>query len=375
MIPQPMRNHASIEKDVRIMGVGKRIEIWSLDNWTDLKTAMAWILKSCPTTWLHLEYNKYQIGDNMEFKHVSVLLDECINALDIKPGGIYVDGTMGGGGHTEEILKGVTGSGVVVGIDQDMDAIMSTSKKLSKYGDKLKVCHGNFSQIKELLSDIGITQIDGVLLDLGVSSYQLDTPDRGFSYMNDGPLDMRMDKSSSKSAFTVVNEYDENDLTRIIRDFGEERYARRIAKAIVRARSDKNLETTHELVSVIRGAIPGGGQREAQHPAKRTFQAIRIEVNGELEIIENTIRDISSILNENGRIAIITFHSLEDRIVKNTFRDLATGCKCPKEFPICVCNNMPTLKVISRKAIDPSEEEVRVNPRSRSAKLRVAEKL
>lgn len=310
----------------------------------------------------------------MGFNHVSVLLDECIENLNIKPEGIYVDGTMGGAGHTSEIMKRLEG-GLVIGIDQDTDAIAAATPRLQAIGDHFKIAHSNFSNIKEVLVQLEIPKIDGLLLDLGVSSFQLDEAERGFSYMQDGKLDMRMDQSKAFSAYDVVNTYSQQALTDIIRKYGEENWASRIATFIVEAREEKPLETTFELVEVIKKAIPAKARKEGPHPAKRTFQAIRIEVNAELRIIEETIKDALSCLNKGGRIAIITFHSLEDRIVKETFRELATGCICPPEFPVCTCNNKPKGKVITRKPILPSDEEIEVNPRSRSAKLRVFEKL
>jgi 16S rRNA (cytosine1402-N4)-methyltransferase len=309
----------------------------------------------------------------MEFSHVSILLKECMDGLDIKPDGIYVDGTLGGGGHTFKLIQFIDG-GKVIGIDQDQDALEAASKRLSIFGDKFIPVHNNFSNLLEVLETLGIKKIDGFLLDLGVSSYQLDEAERGFSYMNDGQLDMRMNQEDEFSAYDVVNTYSEDELTRIIREYGEENWANRIAKFIVEARSEKPLETTFELVDIIKNAIPASARKDGPHPAKRTFQAIRIEVNNELKIIEKTIEDAVSVMNKGGRVAIITFHSLEDRIVKNTFKKLAQGCICPPEFPVCICNNKPKVKIISRKPILPSEREVIDNPRARSAKLRVAEK-
>lgn len=309
----------------------------------------------------------------MEFSHVSILLKECMDGLDIKPDGIYVDGTLGGGGHTFKLIQLLSG-GKVIGIDQDQDALEAASKRLAIFGDKFIPVHSNFSNIIEVLKSLEIKKIDGFLLDLGVSSYQLDEAERGFSYMNDGQLDMRMNQEDEFSAYDVVNTYSEDELTRIIREYGEENWANRIAKFIVEARSVKPLETTYELVEVIKNAIPASARKDGPHPAKRTFQAIRIEVNNELKIIEKTIEDAFSVMSKGGRVAIITFHSLEDRIVKNTFKRLAQGCICPPEFPVCICNNKPKVKIISRKPILPSEREISENPRARSAKLRVAEK-
>ena len=309
----------------------------------------------------------------MEFKHIPVLFNETIESLDIKPEGIYVDGTAGGGGHSEAILKHLT-TGKLVSIDQDPDAIRTVTERLSKYPGSI-IAKGNFASMRELCAEKGITEVDGVLLDIGVSSYQLDTPERGFSYMADAPLDMRMDKRGALSAYDVVNGYDEDRLKKILYEYGEERFSASIVAAIIRERQKKPIETTLELSDIIKYAIPPKAREGGHHPAKRSFQAIRIEVNGELAVIEPAIRDAASLLRRGGRIAIITFHSLEDRIVKQTFASLATGCTCPKSFPVCVCGNKPTLKVITRKPILPSDTELEENPRSRSAKLRVAEKL
>lgn len=310
----------------------------------------------------------------MEFKHVSVLLNECIEGLNIKENGIYVDGTLGGGGHSSEILKNLSDKGLLIGIDQDRDALKAASARLQNYKN-VKYVHNNFYNIDSILNDLGIEKIDGMLMDLGVSSYQLDTGDRGFSYMQDAPLDMRMNRDNSLSAYEVVNNYDEEELYRIIRDYGEEKFAKRIARFIVENREKKKIETTLELVEIIKAAIPAKARREGPHPAKRTFQAIRIEVNSELSILNKAIEDGVNRLNKGGRMAIITFHSLEDRIVKLKFKELATACTCPKEFPICICGGKAKVKIISRKAIEPSKEEVDENPRSRSAKLRVIERI
>ena len=310
----------------------------------------------------------------MEFNHVSVLLNECIEGLNIKENGIYVDGTLGGAGHSSEILKRLSNEGRLIGIDQDTDALKAAKERLKDYSNVTFV-HSNFSNIENVLNNLNIDGVDGILMDLGVSSYQLDEGERGFSYMKDAPLDMRMNRENDFSAYNVVNEYSEEDLYRIIRDYGEEKFAKRIASFIVENRQEKNIETTLELVEIIKNAIPAKARREGPHPAKRTFQAIRIEVNSELSILNKTIEDGVEKLNKGGRMAIITFHSLEDRIVKNKFRDLAVSCRCPKEFPVCVCGEKAKVKIISRKAIEPTKEEVEVNPRSRSAKLRVIEKL
>lgn len=310
----------------------------------------------------------------MEFNHVSVLLNECLEGLNIKENGIYVDGTLGGAGHSSEILKSLSKEGRLIGIDQDTDALKAAKERLKDYSNVTFV-HSNFSNIENVLNNLNIDGVDGILMDLGVSSYQLDEGERGFSYMKDAPLDMRMNRENDFSAYNVVNEYSEEDLYRIIRDYGEEKFAKRIASFIVENRQEKNIETTLELVEIIKNAIPAKARREGPHPAKRTFQAIRIEVNSELSILNKTIEDGVEKLNKGGRMAIITFHSLEDRIVKNKFRDLAVSCRCPKEFPVCVCGEKAKVKIISRKAIEPTKEEVEINPRSRSAKLRVIEKL
>lgn len=310
----------------------------------------------------------------MEFNHVSVLLNECLEGLNIKENGIYVDGTLGGAGHSSEILKRLSKEGRLIGIDQDTNALKAAKERLKDYSNVTFV-HSNFSNIENVLNNLNIDGVDGILMDLGVSSYQLDEGERGFSYMKDAPLDMRMNRENDFSAYNVVNEYSEEDLYRIIRDYGEEKFAKRIASFIVENRQEKNIETTLELVEIIKNAIPAKARREGPHPAKRTFQAIRIEVNSELSILNKTIEDGVEKLNKGGRMAIITFHSLEDRIVKNKFRDLAVSCRCPKEFPVCVCGEKAKVKIISRKAIEPTKEEVEINPRSRSAKLRVIEKL
>lgn len=310
----------------------------------------------------------------MEFKHVSVLLEECIEALNIKKQGYYVDCTMGGAGHSSHIVSKLNNDGRLIGIDQDTDALKAARQKLKDYNNVIYV-HNNFHNIYDILEELDIEKVDGILMDLGVSSYQLDAGERGFSYMQDAPLDMRMNRDREFSAYDVINSYSEEDLYRIIKDYGEERFSKRIASFIVKRRNEKPIETTLELVDIIKAAIPAKARRDGPHPAKRTFQAIRIEVNGELEILDKAIDDSVKKLNSNGRLAIITFHSLEDRIVKNKFRDLENPCKCPKEFPICACGKKPTVKVLSRKAIAPSDEEIEVNPRSRSAKLRVLEKI
>ncbi len=310
-----------------------------------------------------------------KFSHRSVLLDECIEGLDIKPDGIYVDGTAGGGGHSFEIAKRLTNGGRLIAIDRDDAAIQAAGERLSPYADRVTIVRNNFSAIADVCKMLEIDKIDGVLLDLGVSSYQLDTPERGFAHNSDSPLDMRMDRRGGLDAHMVVNTYSYEDLKRIIYNYGEDRFAPKIAAAIVNYRAKKEINTTGELVEIIKSAIPAAAREGGHHPAKRTFQAIRIEVNGELEAIEPAIRSATDLLGEGGRIAIITFHSLEDRIVKQTYQDLSSGCNCPKSLPICVCGRKPTVKVLTRKPILPSEGELEENPRSRSAKLRVAEKL
>lgn len=310
----------------------------------------------------------------MEFKHVSVLLNETINELNIKEDGIYVDCTLGGAGHSSEVLKRLSEKGRLIGIDQDTDAIEAAKEKLKGYNNVTYV-HDNFHNIKHILDELNIEKVDGILMDLGVSSYQLDKPERGFSYMHDAPLDMRMNKESNFSAFDVINGYDENKLYRVIRDYGEEKFAKRIAEFIVNKRQEGNINSTFELVEIIKSAIPAKFRRQGPHPAKRTFQAIRIEVNGELEILNSTIEDGVNKLSSNGRMCIITFHSLEDRIVKNKFKELKNPCICPPDIPICVCGRKPKIEIITRKPIGPSEDEISINPRSRSAKLRVAEKI
>ncbi|TQO58575.1 16S rRNA (cytosine(1402)-N(4))-methyltransferase RsmH [Paraclostridium bifermentans] len=311
----------------------------------------------------------------MEFHHVSVLLDESIDNLNIKPDGVYVDCTMGGAGHSKEIVKRLSKDGLFIGFDQDINAINTAKERLSEYSDRVKFVHSNFQNLKNELEKIGVYKVDGVLADLGVSSHQLDEADRGFSYMQDAPLDMRMDIRCSFSAYDVVNTYSEAELSKIIKDYGEDNWAKRIAKFIVEGRKEKNIETTGELVEIIKKAIPKKARIDGPHPAKRTFQAIRIEVNNELGVITEMIDDAASIMNEGGRICIITFHSLEDRIVKNAFRDLATDCICPPHIPICQCDKEALVKVITRKPILPTDKEIEENPRSRSAKLRVAERI
>lgn len=309
----------------------------------------------------------------MDYNHKSVLLNESIEGLNIKPDGIYVDATLGGGGHTYEILKSVT-SGKVIGIDQDDYAIMRASEKLKEFKNFIPV-QNNFYNLKDVLFELNIDHIDGILFDLGVSSFQLDIPERGFSYNNDMPLDMRMDKNQTTTARHIVNGYDEQELTRILRDYGEEKWAVRIAKFIIQERENEFIETTGQLVSIIKKAIPKQARQEGGHPAKRTFQAIRIEVNKELEILENAIKDSVELLNIGGRVCVITFHSLEDRIVKNTYIDLNKDCICPPEFPKCMCDHRRKLKIITKKPIVPTQEELEENNRSHSAKLRIGERV
>lgn len=309
----------------------------------------------------------------MEFNHVSVLLKESVDALNINKNGIYADGTLGGGGHSYEILKNLDG-GMLVGIDRDKEAICAAKNRLKDFENVLYV-NDNYKNIKDILKNNNIDKLDGAVLDLGVSSYQLDNPERGFSYANDAPLDMRMNKDDSFSAYNVVNEYSKEDLIRIFFEYGEEKFSKRIAENIVEARSIKQIETTGELSEIVKKSIPAKTVKKGSHPAKRVFQAIRIEVNGELEYLENAVRDFFDVLKTGGRLAIITFHSLEDRAVKNVFSSLATGCICPKEFPVCVCNNKPKGKIITRKPIIPSDKEIEENKRSKSSKLRVIEKI
>lgn len=309
-----------------------------------------------------------------EPKHISVLLEECIENLNIKPDGIYVDGTLGLGGHSEQILKRLT-TGRLIGIDRDESAIRRTGERLKAYSDKMTLVHGNFCDVAQILDELGIAAVDGMLFDLGVSSPQLDESERGFSYMNDAPLDMRMDNTSSLTAWNVVNDWDEAELVRILRDFGEERYARRIASRIAERRTAKPIETTLELVDIIRSAMPAAALREKQHPAKRSFQAIRIAVNDELGAVDQMMKTAPDKLKPHGRLCVISFHSLEDRIVKTGIAARENGCTCPREAPICVCGFKQTLKSIHRKPIVPGEDELNENPRARSAKLRVAEKV
>ena len=310
----------------------------------------------------------------MEFRHISVMLHEATEALNIKKDGIYVDGTMGGGGHSEEILSNLSENGLLIGIDRDIQALDASKKRLAKFNN-VRYVHDNFHNIKRILADMGIGGIDGMLVDLGVSSYQLDNGERGFSYMEDAPLDMRMNRDDKLSAYEVVNTYSEENLAKIFFEYGEEKFSKKIARLIALRREDKPIETTLDLVSIIDKAIPERFRVKGSHPAKRVFQAIRIEVNAELDPLKDALEDMFECLNPGGRLSVITFHSLEDRIVKTKFRSLAAGCTCPPDFPMCVCGKKPRAKLITRKPILPSAAECENNKRSRSAKLRVTEKI
>ena len=310
----------------------------------------------------------------MEFKHISVLLNESVDALGINPDGIYVDGTMGGGGHSEAVVSRLSPKGMLIGIDRDTEALEASKKRLSAF-DNVRYAHNNYKNVKDVIEEYGIDAIDGAVLDLGVSSYQLDCKERGFSYMEDAPLDMRMNRQNSKTAYEVINTYSEKELADIFFKYGEEKFSRKIAAIIADRRKDKPVETTLELVDIIKAAIPERFRQKGSHPAKRVFQAVRIEVNGELEDLRYALDNFFDVLKPGGRLSVITFHSLEDRIVKNAFNDYATGCTCPKDFPICVCGKKPRGKVITRKPVLPTDEECEYNKRSKSAKLRVVEKL
>ena len=310
----------------------------------------------------------------MTFRHVSVLLRETIEWLNIRPDGIYADGTLGGGGHASEVAARLTEGGRLIGIDQDADAIAAATERLKPFGDRVTIVRDNYVNMKHVLADLGIEAVDGICLDLGVSSYQLDTAERGFSYMEDAPLDMRMDRREDRTAADLVNDCTEQELFRIIRDYGEDRFAKNIAKHIVKARERKAIRTTGELADIIRGAIPMKIQVTGGHPAMRTFQALRIALNGELQVLEDSIDEMIGLLKPGGRICIITFHSLEDRIVKNGFRRNESPCTCPPGFPVCVCGKKSRGMVITKKPILPTEEETEENPRSRSAKLRIFER-
>lgn len=310
----------------------------------------------------------------MIFEHKSVLLEETIDSLNVKPGGVYVDGTLGGGGHALEVCRRLGEKGRLIGIDQDEDAISAARERLKGFEEKVTIVKSNYENIRSVLEGLGIDRVDGIYLDLGVSSYQLDTPERGFTYREDAVLDMRMNREQTLTAKNVVNEYDERELYHVIRDYGEEKFAKNIAKHIVKARQDKPIETTGELAGIIKAAIPMKMRATGGHPAKRTFQAIRIEVNRELKVLENSMDTMIDLLNPGGRLSIITFHSLEDRIVKNRFRNNENPCICPKDFPVCVCGKQSKGHVVTRKPIVPTEEEILENKRSKSAKLRVFEK-
>ena len=309
------------------------------------------------------------------FKHKSVLLEETIESLNIKPDGIYVDGTLGGGGHAFHVCEKLGEHGRLIGIDQDAAAIAAATERLSEFGDKVTIVRSNYENVDEVLKELGISQVDGIYLDLGVSSYQLDTAERGFTYReDDAPLDMRMDQRNEMTAKDIVNTYSESELFHIIKNYGEDRFAKNIAKHIVRARQEKEIETTGELIEIIKAAIPAKVRATGGHPAKRTFQAIRIELNKELEVLEKSIDKMTDLLAPGGRLSIITFHSLEDRIVKNRFRINENPCTCPPDFPVCMCGKKSKGRVVTRKPILPSEEELSENKRSKSAKLRVFEK-
>lgn len=313
--------------------------------------------------------------EEIKFSHISVLLRECIENLNIKPNGIYVDCTAGGGGHSLEIAKRLTAGGRLIAIDRDEDALQAAGQRLAAYADRVTFVHSNYAALESVLANLEIDKVDGVLMDLGVSSYQLDTAERGFSYMQDAPLDMRMDREEALCAYDVVNTYSEEELRRILYDYGEEKFARNIAANLVKKRSEMPIRTTLELAELVKASMPKAAREGGHHPAKRTFQAIRIEVNSELSSIPPALDAAVSALNPGGRIAVITFHSLEDRLVKQKFAALASGCTCPPDFPVCVCGKKPVVRSVGKKPVTAGEDELAVNPRSRSAKLRVAEKL
>ena len=309
----------------------------------------------------------------ISFEHISVLLQETVDSLQIRPDGIYVDGTLGGAGHASKVADRLGESGRLIGIDQDADAIEAATERLKPFGDKVTIVRSNYENIRQVLTDLGIDRVDGIYLDLGVSSYQLDTPERGFTYREDVPLDMRMDRRQTETAADIINDYSEMELYRIIRDYGEEQFAKNIAKHIAAARRDHRIETTGELIEIIKAAIPMKMRAVGGHPAKKTFQAIRIELNHELDVLDNSIDTMIDLLKPGGRLSIITFHSLEDRIVKNRFRTAQNPCTCPPDFPVCMCGKKSRGHVVGRKPILPSEEEMEYNKRSKSAKLRVFE--
>lgn len=312
----------------------------------------------------------------MEFKHKSVLLEETIEYLNIHPDGIYVDGTLGGGGHAYEVCRRLSKKGRFVGIDQDADAIKAATGRLAQFEDRVQIIRNNYCEMQEALAELGIVKVDGIVLDLGVSSYQLDDPARGFTYRSmDAPLDMRMDTRQSFTAKELINTYSEYELYRVIRDYGEDKFAKNIAKHIVMAREKKEIETTGELTEIVKAAIPAKVRMSGGHPSKRTFQAIRIELNRELEVLQDSLEDMICLLNPGGRLCVITFHSLEDRVVKNIYKKSENPCTCPSDFPVCVCGKKPMGKAVTRKPIIPSEEEIEYNPRSKSAKLRVFERM
>ena len=311
----------------------------------------------------------------MEFSHVSVLLKETVEQLNIRPDGIYVDGTLGGGGHAYEVLRRLSPKGRLIGIDQDADAIKAAGERLLEFGSRVTIVRSNCSNMRLELQKLGIDRVDGILLDLGVSSFQLDSAERGFTYREDAPLDMRMDRRQAKTARDIVNEYSEQELFRVIRDYGEDKFAKNIAKHIAAARAIKPIETTGELVEIIRRAIPAKVRMNGGHPAKKTFQAIRIELNGELEVLKNSLDDMIDLLKPGGRICVITFHSLEDRMVKTIFKTNENPCTCPSHFPVCVCGNKPKGRLAVKKPIVPGEEELTKNKRSKSSKLRVFERI
>jgi len=311
----------------------------------------------------------------LDFEHIPVLLEETLKYLELKPGGVYIDGTLGGAGHSSEIVKRIVPGGVLLGIDQDSNAINAAKKRLEAYKDNIVIVRDNFRNIKAIALEHGFEQVDGILLDIGVSSHQLDEEERGFSYMHDGPLDMRMDTGNDYNASDIVNDSPERELTRIFRDYGEEKWAARIAKFIAEERKNSRIDTTFKLVDIIKKAIPAAARREGGHPAKRTFQALRIAVNDELEVLKQALEDSVDILKPGGRLVVITFHSLEDRIVKTVFNNMERPCTCPPQLPVCVCGKEPLLRVITRKPVSAGQEELDRNTRSKSAKLRAAERV